>query len=67
MDKIRVDKIIVDGIEQDSCPFRKWSECKLNRIPCRYGLTDVRTPSKCPLRSKILKIKRISKMIETDF
>jgi len=39
-------------IERMECPLSVYGDgCKLNkRIKCRFGLTEIRVPLKCPLK-----------------
>lgn len=69
------DKIIVNGETTDSCPMWDCrtrepflggkgesliSFCKLNKkIRCRYGLTEISVPKKCPLKRGVHTIKMV--------
>lgn len=62
--KLHKHIIIVNGKKHDNCPLYFLSSslwrfiknpCKISK-KCRYGLTDIKVPPKCPLK-KGLKVK----------
>ena len=50
--------------ELDACPFSEdvggsggegiLSRCRLTKKDCRFGLTQIRVPDHCPLRSRVV-------------
>lgn len=53
---LRIGELVVD-----SCPFWRYktieglednSHCKINKVSCRYGLTEIRVPEHCPLKKR---------------
>ena len=69
MDTIRIDEIIYNGKKLKSCPFGLvlGVHCYISKVKCRYGLTEIRLPQKCPLKTKPILISFNSKVVETDF
>ncbi len=62
-DKIRVETSVRNydafiektDITSESCPFYKLKKCLVDKnITCRYGLTEIHVPKKCPLRKDIV-------------
>lgn len=62
-DKIRIETSVrvydalgeKTDIIKDVCPFYKLEKCLVDKnITCRYGLTEIRVPKKCPLRKDIV-------------
>lgn len=42
------------GFIAESCPLKRGitGHCALIHVECRYGLTEVRVPEKCPMADK---------------
>lgn len=55
------------GIQITSLPIvghcifsQPWSQCRLDKsIPCRFGITEIVVPRKCPLRKQDVVVKLV--------